>query len=175
MSLKLPTEVEKKFLALFDEPTPTKSHDTKRQSERRKEFETRFGARKETSEIVASPTFAAERITWIPCSYVLFSRQTTCKHCHATERGMDSPRLFLQQRKSRRDDSNPYLYTPCAGIDDWSLPRRVILNIATTPYCLNCFEGTEILAKVVEIRTTTETDFGTPCEERNFAQMGEGK
>lgn len=140
MSLKITTEAEKAFLALFNEITPTKANDTKSKKERRAEFERSYGAITPTSEIAAKIA-AAERVVWVPCGYVLFLRQTTCKHCAATERCLDFPRLFLQQRKQRGDASHPYLYTPVSGIEFKQLPRRKIINISTTPYCLSCFEG----------------------------------
>ena len=140
-------DAEKAFLSLFNEVTE-ESHDTsqtpkernKARAEARGAYEARAGYRTPTSELTARIE-AAERVVWIPNSYVLFVRLSTCKTCHSTDRCLDIPRLFLQQRKQRRDESNPYLYTPVREIEHWTLPRRIVVNPVSVPYCLNCFEG----------------------------------
>jgi len=139
MSLSTPSEVEKKFLALFDEPS-LKSNDTKTVRDRRKEFESRLLYRTPTSEIAAKIE-AAERVVWIPQAYVLFVRKGTCKNCKSFHECLDIPRLFLQQRKQRRDESNPLMYVPVSSIEYPALPRMKVVSVATVPFCLLCFEG----------------------------------
>lgn len=135
----------KKLLA----ETTDKSHDTKTSRERKQEFEKRFGFKTPTADLVARIE-AAERIIWIPHCYVLFARQNTCRNCRATERGMDTPQLFLQKRRERRDDSNPYLYEPCKAIEFHRLPRRTILRVTTSPFCLTCFDSQGVITQVAE-------------------------
>ncbi len=182
MSLHNPNPAEKAFLAIFNEPTPSPSNDTKTRAERKAEYEKRAGARTPTAEIVARIE-AAERILWIPHSYVLFVRLSTCKTCNATERVLDIPRLFLQQRAKRRDESNPYLYTPVKGIEFHTLPRRLVVTPITVPYCLACFEDTSCpvsqdyqpdatelhideLARREETLSSQETSSGHPLDFR---------
>lgn len=138
--MPLSKEYLDKFKSLMAEPVPTPSNSTKTKKEIKLEFEKRFGAITPTADIVAKIE-AAERVVWIPSAYCLFVRQSTCLNCRATERVLDFPRLFLQSRKPGRDPSHAYMYTPVKGIEFVTLPRRTILNVATIPFCLSCFEG----------------------------------
>src|SRR6478609_7455606 len=98
LSPELRKKLEANLKQLLSEPTPSPSNDTKTKRERKNEFEQRFGAKPKTSDLVARIE-AAERIVWIPHSYVFFVRQATCRNCHATVRCLDDSNLFLQQRK----------------------------------------------------------------------------
>lgn len=144
--MALTPEAKSIFLNLLNEKTEA-SHDTGKDKEEkarraanRKAYEARAGYRTPTSDLTEK-ILAAERIVWLPHNYVLFVRQSTCKNCGTTERVLDVPRLFLQQRKQRRDESNPYIYTPVKAIEFHTLPRRTVLSIVTVPFCLLCFEG----------------------------------
>lgn len=128
-----------KLKALLAEPT-TQANDTKTTRERKQEFEKRFGYSTPTADLVARIE-AAERVVWVPHSYVFFVRQATCRNCRTTVRCLDDARLFLQKRKERRDDSNPYLYEPVKEIEFVKLPRQKVLRVMTTPVCESCFEG----------------------------------
>lgn len=136
--MPLSPEALAKIRAFMAEPTPSMS--TKTRKEERNEFEQRFGRKTPTADLVARIE-AAERIVWIPHCYVFFVRQATCRNCRTTVRCLDSPELFLQQRQERRDDSNPYLYTPVRVIEFKRLPRRKVVKFITVPVCEACFEG----------------------------------
>jgi hypothetical protein len=134
-------EMERKLRELLSETKTTQANDTKTRKERRAAFENSYGAKPKTADLVARIE-AAERIVWIPHSYVFFVRQATCRNCRTTVRCLEDANLFLQQRRGdRRDESNPYLYTPVKAIEHVNLPRRKILKPITVPICEACFEG----------------------------------
>jgi hypothetical protein len=78
---------------------------------------------------------------WTPTAYVLFVRKTFCKNCKSWTHSMDQPSIFLEQNSTKKDPSNPKLFTPVKDLSEGDLERRQIINFVTTSHCQLCFLG----------------------------------
>lgn len=133
------TKETKSFFDSFLKTEVKQANDTKTRKERRAEFERSLLQTTPTSELAARIE-AAHQVVWVPEAYVLFKRHGTCRHCGERHECLDTPRLFLQQRKLTRDDTNAKMYKPVKEIEHTNLPWLVQISPVTVPYCLTCFE-----------------------------------
>ncbi len=129
----------KDFFNDFLKTETTQANDTKTRTDRRREFEARLLHTTPTSEIAAKIE-AAQQVVWVPEAYVLFKRKATCRSCRSEHTCLDTPRLFLQQRKLHKDETNAKMFIPVRDIEHVNLPRRIALAPVTVAYCLSCFE-----------------------------------
>lgn len=136
--MSLSKDAKAAFAAILSEPV-LKGFDTKTKREHREQFEKSYGKTTPTAEL-ASKIEAANSAAWISRAYVLLVRDCRCKNCGVQNRVLDSPRLYLEQHRVPKDDSNPIRYTAVKAIEYHNLPRRKVISFAATPYCLECFE-----------------------------------
>lgn len=98
---------------------------------------------------------------WREDAYCIFIAHCTCKGCGRKWTGQMDPNVYLRSRKTRKDESNPYMYVPVRSISNWSLPRLKVSAFYTLFSCDHCFEG---LTPCHPTRNVTEP-FSTPSQE----------
>lgn len=78
---------------------------------------------------------------WREDAYCIFIAHCTCKGCGRKWTGQMDPNVYLRSRKTRKDESNPYMYVPVRSISNWSIPRLKVSTFYTLFACDHCFEG----------------------------------
>jgi len=95
---------------------------------------------------------------WREDAYCIFIAHCYCKNCGARWTGQMDPNVYLRSRKTKKDESNPYMYVPVRSISNWSLPRLRISTFYSLLTCERCFEGLKCLPS----STNSQVSTGSP-------------
>jgi hypothetical protein len=106
---------------------------------------------------------------WREDAYCIFIAHCTCKGCGRKWTGQMDPNVYLRSKKTRKDESNPYIYVPVRSISNWSLPRLKVSAFYTLFSCDNCFEG---LTPCQPTRDAPEPS-STPSQENTESLAGQ--
>lgn len=106
---------------------------------------------------------------WREDAYCIFIAHCTCKGCGRKWTGQMDPNVYLRSRKTRKDESNPYIYVPVRSISNWSLPRLKVSAFYTLFSCDHCFEG---LTPCQSTRDAPEPS-STPSQENTESPAGQ--